>query len=261
MRIRALDLLPIPSTHLWVEAVYSCLRKTRPNPLVASKKREFGSDAARILRALRMMDERYARWGKALLWKQLENRLPLKKARWPVRQPAKTQGEAATRVVLKSGVAFNGCNLLGDKTLGLLAELAGLDGYGLKELTFRAGRPSDPLFHIDPEGGGATLNLERIWWQAVKTLDAAPDPRPGVWINAWHTLLGACAACLLNLRAATMPEGGLPAGISGGDLKAHFMKRMRELCRKFDVEPPAPAQEPFFGKKLVEFQAAESAAG
>jgi hypothetical protein len=142
-----------------------------------------------------------------------------------------------------------------------LAELAGLDGGGLKEMSFRAGHPSDPLFHIDPEGGGATLNLERIWWQTVKALDAAPDPGPGVWINAWHTLLGACAACLLNLRAATMPESGLPAGISGGDLKAHFMKRMQGLCRKFDVEPPAPTQEPFFGKKLAEFHAAESAAG
>jgi superfamily II DNA or RNA helicase len=258
VRIRELGLIPRLSTHLWVEAAYSCLKKTRAHPLVETKKREFSSDAARILNALRIMDERYARWGKAPLWKQLEQRLAAKKARRPSKPPARALGEPPSRVVLKSGVVFNGCNLLGEKALGLVAELASLDGGCLKELTFRPGRPSDPLFHIDPEGGFAALNLERIWRQAVESLDAESDPGAAAWLIAWHTLLGAATACLLHIKAAAAPDSAWPPGISERDLKAHFAKRMRELCGQFDVEPPPPAREPFFGKKLAEFQAASA---
>lgn len=60
---------------LSVEAVFNCLKKKKTEEFVRSKVRQIRNDAERITTALRMIDEKHARWHKKTFWYSLERRL------------------------------------------------------------------------------------------------------------------------------------------------------------------------------------------
>jgi hypothetical protein len=54
-----------------LEAVYNCLRGKKAKGILRSKMIEIKNDAQRIINALRMIEERYARWNQKSFWEDL----------------------------------------------------------------------------------------------------------------------------------------------------------------------------------------------
>ena len=62
-------------TVIGMEAVYNCLEGLEGSGEVGVKMREIRYDGQRILNTLQMIDEKYAKWNKAQVWEELENKL------------------------------------------------------------------------------------------------------------------------------------------------------------------------------------------
>jgi hypothetical protein len=67
-----------PSTVLWVEAVFNCLKNADAKGIVRSKMWLFRNDASRIVSTFRMIDRDCAFWHLALLWNFLEEQFDTK---------------------------------------------------------------------------------------------------------------------------------------------------------------------------------------
>ena len=261
-RLRALGLIPMTGAHLLVEAVHRCLVGTRGHARIGALMRAFRSDAGRILRGLRMIDEQHCRWNRHDLWDDLEGRLPSRKRRWVAkRRGDRREDDLALSVEdLRDGVVLAGGGLVGANASGLLGAILRTPGFsGVRQLTLRRGSPHDPLCHASPETCTVTVNLESVWKRATGGVgDSTPDAE--IIFKAWHHLLVAATLGLANLATARDTPHAAASGplLTGASLRSLHLQAMRRLAEQMDIEPPGVEAVPYFRLKLAERRPAPS---
>jgi late competence protein required for DNA uptake (superfamily II DNA/RNA helicase) len=264
-RLRALGLIPLTGAHLQVEAVHRCLVGDRGNFRIGALMRAFRSDAGRILRGLRMIDEQHCRWNRHDVWDDLDARLPARKRRWVAkRRGDRLEDDPALSVEeLGDGVVLAGGGLVGAKASGLLGAILRTPGAaGVRQLTLRRGSPQDPLCHASAETGTVTVNLESTWKRATGSVgDSTPDAE--ITLKAWHHLLVAATLGLANLATARDTPHAAESGpcLTGASLRSLHLEAMRRLAGQVDIEPPGVDAMPFFQLKLAERRPARPGIG
>jgi len=167
--------------------------------------------------------------------------------------------------------ALFGCNLVSPKFHQVIQHiLAGWDEFnlqigdaprhhGVHSIIFREdGNPrnskGETVFgHALATVGGMAINLEHVFTKSIEdAIEASEDyPTTSIYCNIWHHMILTVVHEMHHLSAMYND----PAGVLENEEKDASLFSMDFsyfLAQNYDIEPPALAEEPLFGKKVLE---------
>ena len=154
-----------------------------------------------------------------------------------------------------AGVMVVGAELVSEKLLALIEQAFKLEeNNGIRVLSFRAdGRPEGVFGMCNVDTGAVALNLEQMWQKSVKNLR---DPgyfttlRAAIW---WHQLTVVFHEMYHLAEDVRDHEASMMVDAAKAEDKAddYAIQMMGAIALKYDVEPPALENEPFFGPRVM----------
>lgn len=165
-----------------------------------------------------------------------------------------------TYLVLDDGVVVvRGTHLVSQKMLGILSEVlksANGDKFGVFSVMFRDDdHPKGVLGMAHPDTGSIAVNLSEIWELCTMILEEG-EKHLSLTGLIWENLLMTLLHEIHHLGVCTDPAGRkeLEKDHKAADASAEEWAReiRNDMAKEFDIEPPAMADMPFFGAKLME---------
>jgi hypothetical protein len=149
-----------------------------------------------------------------------------------------------------------GAELVSEKLLALMEQaLKFEEDNGVRVISFRSdGRPEGVFGMCNVDTGAVALNLEQIWKISLRNLK---DPgyfatlRGAIW---WHQLTVVFHEMYHLAMDVKNHEASMMADAAKAEDKAddYAIQMLARIAEKYDTEPPALENEPFFGPRIME---------
>jgi hypothetical protein len=168
--------------------------------------------------------------------------------------------EDPSYLILKGGVAVHGTHLVSQKIIAVLSELLKLDTkgecFGVCSVVFRNdGMPKGMLGMAYPDTGSIAINLEEIWVLSTMILEEGEKhlSLTGlIWENLLMTLFHETNH-IDGCRDVEFRENMEKDHKAADEHAEDWAKDIRkDMALKYDIEPPAMADMPYFGAKFME---------
>ncbi len=170
------------------------------------------------------------------------------------------KSDVRTHLILNGGVAVHGTHLVSQKVLAVLSEVLKLDregeDFGVWSVAFRNdGTPKGKLGMAYPDTSSIAINLDEIWELSTMILEGGEKHLSLIGL-VWETLLMTMFHEINHIDGCRVSEfrDKMEKDHKAADEHAEeWAREIRvDMAKQFDIEPPAMADMPFFGTKLME---------
>ncbi len=170
------------------------------------------------------------------------------------------KSDVRTNLILNGGVAVHGTHLVSQKVLAVLSEVLKLDregeDFGVWSVAFRNdGTPKGKLGMAYPDTNSIAINLAEIWELSTLILEDG-EKHLSLTGLVWETVLMTMFHEINHIDGCRVSEfrDKMEKDHKAADEHAEeWAREIRvDMAKQFDIEPPAMADMPFFGTKLME---------